>query len=191
MICYTLSDCVLSYFLKDTINKQIPSLLWRFVDGNNSHKLILDREGKMIDCYLEFAKDNHIIENWLEYMGHTPTSWELIDVENLEKATSNQELFLMVCSQTEDKMLIVHSHNGWTKGKYYHKRNILYNDTGIRILDRNEAITLLSSSEEKASESIVLYSKDWQQPMIQTTTITDSIVAIGGSHINNSQIKQK
>jgi hypothetical protein len=190
MICYTLSDCVLSYFLNDTINKEIPALLWRFVDGDNSHKLIVDRERKMIDCYLEFAKDNHIVESWLEYMGHTPESWELIDVTNLEKVTSNQEIFLMVCSQTEDKMLIVYNHNGWTSGKYYHKRSILYNSISIRILDRNEAKKMLSLSETEASEAISVYKKDLQQPIIQTTNIVDSIVAQNGSTINKAKMEK-
>lgn len=98
----------------------------------------------------------------------------------------------MLCSQTEDKMLIVYHHNSWTKGKYYNKRNILYSDTSIRILDRNEAMKLLSLSEEKASEEISLYKKDLQQPIIQnsTTIIKESIVAQGGSCISNAEIKQ-
>lgn len=190
MICYTLSDCVLRCFLNDSKNKQIPSLLWRFVAGNNSHKLIVDRERKIINCYLEFAQDNHIVESWLEYMGHTPESWELIDVENLETATSNQEIFLMVCCETEDKMLIVHNHNSWTKGKYHHKRNILHNNTSIRILDRDEAIKLLSLSEEKASEEISLYKKDLQKPIMLTTNIVDSIIAQNGSTITEAKIEK-
>jgi hypothetical protein len=191
MICYTLSDCVLKNLNADTQKKKIiTDLLGVFPQENNPHKVVIDRTGKIIDIYNTYIDTEAGVFYWLQIMGDNPSSWEPIDVDNIEQATTNEDIFLMICSQTEDKMLIVYHHNGWTKGRYYHKRNILHNDTPIRILDRNEAIKLLSLSEEKASEEISLYKKDLQQPIIQTTNITDSIVAQNGSTINRAKIEK-
>ena len=194
MICYTLSDCVLKNMNTDSKKKEITTdLLMVFPQENNPHKVVVDRDGKVIDIYNSIINDgNPAIMYWLQLMGDFPKSWEPIDVENIEKATTNEEIFLMVCSQTEDKMLIVYHHNGWTKGKYYNKRNIMHNDTSIRILDRNEAMKLLSLSEEKANEEIFSYKKDLQQPIIQNLTniIKDSIVAQNGSCISDATIEK-
>jgi hypothetical protein len=187
MICYTLSNCVLSNFLTNTKNKLIPALLWRFMDGNNSHKLIIDRDRKAVEYYLESAKDNSVMLDWIEYMGLTPECWELIDVENLEQANSEGEFFLIICSQTEDKMLIVYSHNGWTRGQYYRQRNIWHNNESIRILDRTETKKLLSLTEDNANRQISKYKRNLQMPIVSNsiTNINNSVVAQIGSCITN------
>jgi hypothetical protein len=191
MICYTLSDCVLN----KADSAILCNLLFVFPNTSNPHKLVIDSTKKIIDIYLSY--DDHAIQLWLEQMGiekkgiEKPLKWELVDVDNIEQATTNEEVFLMVCSQTEDKMLIVYNHNGWTKGKYYHKRNILHQKTPIRVLDREEAIELLALTEEDVVKRKAIYEKDLQPPPIinNVTNITNSVVAQNGSSI--SDVKNK
>lgn len=194
MICYTLSDCVLKNISADPIIKEITTdLLMVFPQKNNPHKVVVDREGKIIDIYTSIIEANNPgIMYWLQLMGDSPNSWEPIDVENLNNVTKNEDIFLKVCSQTEDRMLIVYHHNGWTRGQYYSKRNISYDGIPIRVLDRLEAMKLLSFSEAEATAETNLYNKDLQRPILHNTTsiITDSIVAYDGSSINNAKIEK-
>ena len=194
MICYTLSDCVLKNLNTDFKKKEIRTdLLGVFTQARSPHKIVVDRTGKIIDIYSAAIEDNNpAILYWLQTMGDHPESWEPIDIENIEAATSKEEVFVIVCSQTADKLLIVHHHNGWTNGKYYHKRNILHNSTPIRVLDRNEAISLLSLSEKDAMTQISDYEKDLQKPMITIdNSIKNSIVAKTNSNINQAKIELK
>jgi hypothetical protein len=190
MICYTLSDCVLNK--TDSTNKSILcNLLFVFPNTSNPHKLAIDSSKKIIDIYLSYNDD--AIQLWLEQMGLEPSSWEFVDVPNIEQVATNEEVFLMVCSQTEDRMLIVYNHHGWTKGKYYHKRNILHQETPIRVLDREEAIELLALTEKNVVERKAIYEKDLQQPPIinnVTNIIKDSVVAQNESSISDVKIKR-
>jgi hypothetical protein len=192
MICYTLSDCVLKNVSSDPKNKEIRTdLLNIFAQERSPHKIVIDNAGKIIDIYSEAIENNNpAILYWLQLMADFPRSWQQIDVKNIENLTSSEEIFLETCALTEDKMLIVYHHNGWTKGKYYHKRNINYKNSSIRILDRNEAMNIVSLREEDALFQISEYEKDIQKPIINNTTIYDhSIVAQGGSNIQNAKIK--
>lgn len=115
MICYTLSDCVLKNISSDPKKKEIISnLLGVFPQTNNPHKLVIDRNGKIIDIYAEITEEPGV-HYWLQFMSDYPSSWEAIDVDNIHEATNNEEIFLKVCSQTSDKLLIAYNHNGWTK----------------------------------------------------------------------------
>lgn len=192
MICYTLSDCVLKNLNKDTKQKAVVNdLLFVFPKSATPHKLVIDSQQRIIDIYLSY--DSFAIQFWLEQMGHEPASWESVETPDIAQTASNEEIFKTVCSQTEDKMLIVYNHNGWTKGKYFHKRSILHNNSPVRVLDRIEAMKLLSLSEEDAVSQISDYEKDLQKPMISQTSIdiSNSIVAMNGSGINNAKIESK
>ena len=53
MICYTLSDCVLKNMNTDSKKKEITTdLLMVFPQENNPHKVVVDRDGKVIDLSL-------------------------------------------------------------------------------------------------------------------------------------------
>ena len=190
MICYTLSDCVLINLKTDSKQKDIINdLLLVFPKANSPHKLVIDNEQKILEVYL--SHDCHAIQFWLEQMGLTPSSWELIEIPNMCQLNSKEEIFLTVCSATEDKILIVHNHNGWTKGRYYHKRSLLHNNLSIRVTDRSETIKMLSLSEDNVVQQISEYSKDLIKPIINQTTvgIHNSIIAINGSNINDAKIE--
>ncbi|MDR1221976.1 MAG: hypothetical protein LBL07_03735 [Tannerella sp.] len=196
MICYTLSDCVLRNINTDSRKKEIiTDLLMVFPQENNPHKVVIDRTGKIIEIYNEVidSSSNPAILYWLQLMGDFPQSWEPVDIDNIEQVTINREVFLMVCSQTEDKMMIVHNHNGWTKGKYCHKRNILHNDAiVIRVLDRDEAIKLLALSEEDAVKEIDKHKEELKSLTINNITyqVNNGILATNGSRIDDIQIQK-
>jgi len=197
MICYTLSDCVLRNINTDSKKKEIRTdLLGVFTQERSPHKIVVDRTGKIIEIYNEaideaIGDNNPAIFYWLQTMADFPQSWEPIDVDNIEEVTSKEEVFLKVCSHTEDKMLIVYHHNGWTKGKYYHKRSLMYKNVSIRVLDRNETMALLSLSEDQAVNQMFNYEKDLQKPIVNETIVYDhSIVSQGGSNIHDAKITE-
>ncbi len=183
MICYTLSDCVLKNINTDSKKKEIQSdLLGVFPQSNNPHKVVIDRAGKIIDIYSEIAEEAGV-HYWLTLMGDFPSSFEPVDVTDIEKATNNEEIFLMVCSQTADKILIAYNHNGWTKKMYTYKRHIYYDDTFIRVLDREETVKLLALTEENAVKQISVYEGELKIQITNniTNNIEGSIVTQGGS----------
>ena len=114
MICYTLSDCVLNNINIAPNPKEIlTDLLMVFAQNNNPYKIAIDKKGKIIDIYSR--TDNPAILYWLQIMSDFPKSWECINVENFDSVKTQEESFLLLCSQTTDKMLIVYSHNEWIK----------------------------------------------------------------------------
>jgi len=148
MICYTLSDCVLKNMNND---KEIFTRLLIVFSQNKPHKVVVDRAGKIIDIYKALISNDNFIFEWLRIMtDYLPKSWEYIEVDNIEKIDSKEEIFLEVCSRTESKLLIVYSHNDWAKGKKQYNRNILYKDKLIRIFDKDDAIKFLDLTVEKA-----------------------------------------
>ena len=190
MICYTLSDCVLKNLNTDANQKLIINdLLLVFPKSNSPHKLVIDKQQKIIDIYLSY--DSYAIQFWLEQMGLEPSSWEPVEVPNIDKITSNEEIFKTVCAQTEDKMLIVYNHNGWTSGTYCYKKFILHNNALIRVLDRIEASQLLGLPEEAATEKITKYKNGEHSLTINNTTykVIEGVLATNGSSINDIKIK--
>ncbi|OUO14725.1 hypothetical protein [Bacteroides sp. An322] len=172
MICYTLSDCILKNLERAPNRKEIiTDILMVFAQNNNHHKLAIDRDGKIIQIYSNIQ--NPAIAYWLQLMADFPCSWEPISIENIDNAKTDEEIFLLVCSQTFDKTLIVYNHNGWTQKLYEEDKVISYNGTYIKVFDREEAIKLFSSPENCS-----------QPPLI----IKNSIIAQDRSHINNVKL---
>jgi hypothetical protein len=182
MICYTLSDCVLKNLSADTQKKKIiTTLLGVFSQENKPHKVVIDRTGKIIDIYNTYIDSEAGVFYWLQIMSDNPSSWEPVDVDNIEQATTNEDVFLLICSQTADKLLIVYSHNGWTKNMYSCKGNITHNNTTIKVLDREEAINQLALSEEEINRI---------NRSGTTYNIINSAFAQNGSGISNVKIKK-
>lgn len=172
MICYTLSDCVLNNINIAPNPKEIlTDLLMVFAQNKNPYKIAIDKKGKIIDIYSR--TDNPAILYWLQIMSDFPKSWECINVENFDSVKTQEESFLLLCSQTTDKMLIVYSHNEWIKKYYNSNKDILYNGVQLKVLDREEAIRHLMPTEKVVN------------------IINDSIVAMNGSNINNAKILKK
>jgi hypothetical protein len=125
-------------------------LLYGFVHKNKEYKIVIDKAGKVMDIYGECAREEIVIFNWLQSMSDFPECLESIEVKNIEQATNNEDIFLMLCCQTADKKLIVHSHNGWIRDRCLDgKKEISYAGTTIQVIDRNEALYLINSSEKK------------------------------------------
>jgi len=161
MICYTLSDCVLKNMDKE--DEIIHDIVMILLIKNNPHKLVVDKTGKIIEIYKEAIKDNLAVFHLLQIIGDAlHKKLVSIEVNDMETTAPKEEIFLSVCSQTADKILIVYDHNGWTRDKYYPKRVILHNKiTPIKVLDREEAIKLLSLTDDKeARKEIATYEKE-------------------------------
>lgn len=182
MICYTLSDCIL-----ENIGDQ-PSILYTdllsvFINRHSKHKLAIDSQGKILDIYLSFK--SMLVEAWLQQMAFTPSNWERINIDiPHSQHLSKYEIFKLVCSQTADKLLIVYSHNGWTKNEYTHERCINYRDHELRILDRDEAIGLLCLQENDALHKITP-----SKATTQSININNGIIVKGD--VSNSPLKNK
>ena len=188
MICYTLSDCVLKNINTDSRKKEIKSdLLGVFHQSNNPHKVVIDRAGKIIDIYDKIACDPGVFY-WLQIMGDFPSSWEPIDVEGIENFANVEEIFMKVCSQTADKLLITYSHNSWTKDFYCVDRYIQFENLLLRVLDREEAMKILALSESAALDFVSNVKKEFHK--ITINKISNSIVAFEGSNIENARIKK-
>jgi len=189
MICYTLSDCVLKNINTDPRKKEIKSdLLGVFPQSNNPHKVVIDRAGKIIDIYDSIAEEAGVFY-WLQIMGDFPSSWEPVDVDDIDELTKNEDVFMKVCSQTADKLLITYNHNGWTKNLYCINRFIQFDNLILRVLDREEAMKILALSEPEALELVSEIKSESQKIVINN--ISNSIVAFDGSNIENSRIKNK
>ena len=102
MICYTLSSCVLKNIdPKDKLT--IVNFLMYFPQDANPYKLVVDREGRILDIYHQIAASNPGLAYWLTLMSDYPKSWEVIDTINACNGLPEYEVFLYICSITDDK----------------------------------------------------------------------------------------
>lgn len=172
MICYTLSSCVLKNIdHRDKLT--IVNFLMYFPQDANPYKLVVDREGRILDIYHQIAASNPGLANWLTLMSDYPKSWEVIDTLNTCNGLSENDLFLYICSVTDDKKLIVHNHHGWTRDLYIKHRIINYNDTEIKVYDRDEVAKEIVSP--KGNTTIVnIDDARHSQLAMDNSTITDS-----------------
>lgn len=176
MICYTLSSCVLKN-IDPTDKLTIVNFLMYFPQDANPYKLVVDRDGKILDIYHQIAASNPGLAYWLTLMSDYPKSWEVIDTINECNGLTENEVFLYICSVTDDKKLIVHNHHGWTRDLYIKNRTINYNNTEINVYDRDEV------------------SKEIAVPRGNTTIVNinevrQSQLAIGDSTITDSRIEK-
>lgn len=154
MICYTLSHCIFEKLNKSNSSKIIGEILSVFLQTNSRHKLCIDSEEQILDIYLSCNAYNFAIQSWLTLIGELK-NWETIAIPKTTKKRSNEEIVKLICSNTEDKLLIVYSHNGWTKGQYVTTtKKIQYNENLIQVLDRDEAARQLSQESSTTINNI-------------------------------------
>jgi hypothetical protein len=169
-VTYTLSNCVIEGIINGGNWKEdFAGLLMEFVRNvNNSHcKLAIDKDRKAIDAYLSYG--NPHISSWVEIMGLTPSSWELIDIGN--SALEISDLFKEICSYTADKVMIVHSHNGWVCSLYEMKGEIMYNKVLLSVIDACEAKAQILA-----------------HPQTTNILVNNSVIATDGSRVSNVTI---
>lgn len=172
-VTYTLSNCVIEGIINGGNWKEdIGGLLMAFVYNNNSSpcKLAIDKDRKAIDAYLSYG--NPQVSSWVELMGLTPSSWELIDIGN--SALEISDLFKEICSCTADKVMIVHSHNGWVCSLYKMKGEIMYNKVLLSVLDTCEA-----------KDRILAH------PQMTNILVKNSVIATDGSRVCNVTIGEE
>lgn len=144
MICYTLAHCVFENLSDSNFSKIVGEILSVFLQTNSPHKLAIDSEKRILDIYLSIGANSIAIQSWLQLIGQLK-NWDAITIPKTTQNISNEELVKLICSNTEDKLLIVYSHNGWTKGQYATTaKQISYNGELIQVLDRDEAAKRLS-----------------------------------------------
>lgn len=170
MAAYTLSKCIL-----ENINagkKYITYLLFVFTRDANPHKVAVDSQNIIFDIYTQLAKSDEFIATWLQLMSHQSSNFEPINVD-LSSVSNDEEIFFKVCCETKSQQeLIVFTHEGWKYYSYHSDKVICYNKKFICVLDRDEAIQDLNSTN---GGNITAYS---------------SIIAANQSSINNSENKQ-
>ena len=165
MSSYTLSNCILTNL--DAGKKYITDLLMVFTQEWNPSKVALDKSDRIMNLYYDAGQKNEYVANWISLMAHEPSNFETINVDT-SNASSDEEIFLKVCSQTKcQQKLIVHSHESWQNYNYEEDKVMFYDKKPIRVFDRDEAIHELKPS---TTGSITAYSS-----VIATnqSTITD------------------
>lgn len=173
MTCYTLSDCVIEGIISGEDLKQgLAGLLMAFIHNLNTApcKLAIDKERRAIEAYLSY--NNPHVSSWVEMMGLTPSSWELIDVDHAA-SKKNKEIFKEICSNTADRIMIVYSHNGWVRTLSDKKGTIVHNGVSLSVLDESEAIAQI-----------------FPAPHTTTISIADSVIATTGSCVSDVRIKK-
>lgn len=140
MICYTLSDCVIEGVITGGAKVDYVDFLMKFASTSSNCKLAIDKEGRAIDAYLSYEDPR--IEVWVGEMGKLPLNWELIETDHMEPhlpIDRCRDIFREICCNTADKMLIVHSHNGWVRKLCTEKGLLEYNGVSLSVIDESEA----------------------------------------------------
>ncbi|EKE05978.1 MAG: hypothetical protein ACD_19C00135G0002 [uncultured bacterium] len=146
MSCYTVSHCILLNL--DSGKKYITDLLFVFTQETNPFKVAIDKDKKILDLYEKAGQSNQHVATWLNLMSLQPSNFEPINVDT-SSAKNEEELFLLVCSNTKNQQkLFVYSHQNWTNFKYDTNNLIVYRGVPVQVLDRDEAINELHPSNQ-------------------------------------------
>lgn len=170
MSYFTLSDCC----LKEISDHVVYDLLFTFAIKSMPYKVVVDKKGEMLKKYKEIAeKDKQaVISTWLHLMTMSPGKFVGVEID-YDKIEGEYDLCLLVSSQVvNQKVLIVRSIQK-VKGYKFPAPNIIkFNSIEINIIECEHALKQLST------------------PTVHYN-IRDSIVATGGSEINDSKIGAK
>jgi hypothetical protein len=170
--CYTLSNCFLNNLGSGT--RYVTEILFKFAQESNAFKISIDNNGKVLELYRECAQSNSLVAEWVKLMGVVPVGFEMVDV-NIPDSLSSEEIFLKVCSHSGgQKKLIIHTHQSWQNFSYHMEDNlkiILYDNNSVLVLDRDEAVDELRTSNS-----------------ITNNTINNSVVGIGAARLSDVNI---
>lgn len=165
---YVILPCLLE---KITAKIYLTEILFQFPQ-QNSLKVGIDSQNKIVEKYSEIAQNNPAIASWLQIMSYEPTSFERIDIPGDYDDFNQVDLYLKVCKHVaQQKKAIVFSHQTLSMFKYINNE-IYYEDCNIIIYDKDEAIKEL-------------------KPYNEHITINKSIIATGGSSLNKVKLENE
>ena len=109
-----------------------------FTQRTNSFKVSKDTKGDIINSYLAIEKNGDTIKTWLDLMSFKPSPFEQITVD-LSHIDCEETKFLKICKETKNQnKLIVYTQQNLNKHKCENSF-VLFEETAIQILDRDEA----------------------------------------------------
>jgi hypothetical protein len=173
MVVYTISPDLLRNIEKEE-GIYFTDILFVFSHKNNAFKAAKDKNGSVIDSYSAIEKNKEIIATWLHLMTCQPSTFEPIDVD-LTNITCEETKFMKVCKETKNQnKLILYTQQNLMKHKCLNSI-VVFEDTAIKILDRDEAKLELAVVSKKGDTYNL------------GDTIQNSQVAKGNSQINKSE----
>lgn len=167
MSIYTISA---NFFeqLQKADHSYLGSILFRFTNNQNQHKIALDTDGVIAAQYREITQNKScadIVKTWLELISNIPSSVEK-NVVHFTNDMTPEDMCIEVCSKTNGpKNLIIYSSGSFSR-RLAEDGTFLNSGSRITAIEKDDAQVQLN---ERGN----------------TFNITGSIVA--GNDINNSQ----
>lgn len=137
MAVYTISPDLLRNIEKDE-GVYFTDILFVFAQRTNSFKVSKDKNGEVINSYLAIEENGETIKTWLDLMSFKPSPFELIDVD-VRGIDCEETKFLKICKETKNtNKLILYSQQN-IKNHKCERNFVIFEETTIQILDRDEA----------------------------------------------------
>lgn len=123
-------------------------ILFVFTHKNNAFKAAKDKKGVAIDAYTEIDKNQEIIATWLHLMSCQPCKFESIDVD-IDNIDCEETMFMKICKETKNNnKLIIYTQQNMRRYDCINS-TVIFEETAIKILDRDEAKFELGISPTK------------------------------------------
>lgn len=170
MSLYTLSDTL----LRDISDhpKYITEILHRFTTDANPHKIVVDKTNVILQIYSEYCTNPHIY-SWFDLL--TKTTGIIKKDICIPTGISREEIYLYVCSSlSSDRRIIVSSKEDIQCIPYKTNDIVVYNNSDINVLDRDDAVLELQYNNKNVINNI-----------------NNSILAGDNNEIDNIKIKSK
>lgn len=164
---YVLSPCHLERFS----NKNSGVFLSMIELLKGEKKIVLDKEGNILNKYMEIAENNPAVASWLDLLNlNQELCYEFVDC-NSEQNNNDIKFYLDVCCcVVKCHKIIVNSYQV-LQGYKFDGNNIEHSSMTISVFDRSTVYDELCKS-------------------IPNNYIIDSVVATNGSSINKVKINQ-
>lgn len=124
------------------------SILFRFTNPQNPHKIAVDSESLVILKYQEITQNKFcadIIRTWMEMLANIPTSMQRYNID-LSKVTNPEDMCIELCSKINGrKILIIHSANTFCKA-IDDNNSIMHDGKVINIIDKDKAQSELNNN---------------------------------------------
>jgi hypothetical protein len=139
MAVYTISPDLLRNIEKEE-GVYFTDILFVFTNRANPNRVAKDKNGDVINSYLAIENNSDIIKTWLDLMSFKPSPFEPIDVD-ISQIDCEERKFLKVCKETNGQNnFILYSPQNLKRFKCVNNI-VLFEETAIRVLDRDEAKT--------------------------------------------------